>query len=388
MTSEPVPASPVGDLPISFADVTQAADRLREVAHRTPVLTSRALDEATGATVLLKAENLQRVGAFKFRGACNAVFKLDEAAAQKGVVTHSSGNHAQALALAARLRGIAATIVMPSNSPKVKVDAVRGYGATIVFCEPTQQAREAAAAKAVVETGGTLIPPYDHADVIAGHGNQRNPALQSCNGQALAGVASGMSEAGQTVAAEAQSLDASLGQLQRVVRTMSDKDDEVVRILRSSTAVSQALLAQQGSLDASITGLDRLLGTLTEFTSKEKDKTVKVVNLLSTTGKQLAAHADGWSRIVNTTPNYAYGWYNVIHHDGDHWFMMQQIAGIMFLPYPKQLNEGGGPGGDATPAGHCRRRRPASSSWGPHCGARRHTPSSGGSAAGHPPSAG
>jgi virulence factor Mce-like protein len=164
------------------------------------------------------------------------------------------------------------------------------------------------------------------------------------NGGALAGVTSGMSQVGQSVAAQAQALDASLQQLQRVIGTLAAKDDDIARILRSSTAVSQALLAQQGSLDAGVSGLDKLLGTLTDFTSKEKDKIVQAVQLLATTGKQLADHADGWSRIVNEVPYYAYGWYNAIHHDGDHFFMMEQISGIMFLPYPHQLNEGGGPG--------------------------------------------
>jgi virulence factor Mce-like protein len=164
------------------------------------------------------------------------------------------------------------------------------------------------------------------------------------NGGALAGVTTGMSQVGQTVAAQAKELDDSLQQLQRVIGTVAAKDDEVVRILRSSTAISQALLAQQGALDAGVTGLDKLLGTLTDFTSKEKDKIVKAMQLLSTTGKQLADHADGWSRIVNEVPYYAYGWFNAIHHDGNHFFMMEQISGIMFLPYPHQLNEGGGPG--------------------------------------------
>jgi ABC-type transporter Mla subunit MlaD len=164
------------------------------------------------------------------------------------------------------------------------------------------------------------------------------------NGGALAGVTSGMAQVGESVAAQAHELDDSLQQLQRVIGTLSAKDDDVVRILRSSTAVSQALLAQQGSLDAGVTGLDKLLGTLTNFTSQEKDKIVKAVQLLSTTGKQLADHAAGWSRIVNEVPYYTYGWYNAIHHDGNHFFMMEQISGIMFLPYPHQLNEGGGPG--------------------------------------------
>jgi len=164
------------------------------------------------------------------------------------------------------------------------------------------------------------------------------------NGGALAGVTSGMAQVGQTVAAQAKELDDSLLQLQRVIGTLAAKDDDVARILRSSTAISQALLAQQGSLDAGVTGLDKLLGTLTDFTSKEKDKIVKAVQLLSTTGKQLADHAEGWSRLVDEVPYYAYGWYNAIHHDGNHFFMMEQISGIMFLPYPHQMNEGGGPG--------------------------------------------
>jgi virulence factor Mce-like protein len=164
------------------------------------------------------------------------------------------------------------------------------------------------------------------------------------NGGALAGVASGMAQVGQSVAAQSQALDQSLGQLQRVIGTLATKDNDIARILSSSTAVSQALLAQQGSLDAGVTGLDKLLGTLTDFTSKEKDKIVQAVQLLSTTGKQLADHATGWSQLVNEIPYYAYGWYNAIHNDGNYWFFMEQISGIMFLPYPHQLNEGGGPG--------------------------------------------
>jgi virulence factor Mce-like protein len=164
------------------------------------------------------------------------------------------------------------------------------------------------------------------------------------NGGALAGATSGMAQVGQTVAAQAKALDDSLQQLQRVVGTMAAKDDDIVRILRSSTAVSQGLLAQQGSLDAAVSGLDKLLGTLTDFTSTEKDKIVQAVHLLSTTGKQLADHSQQWSSIVNEVPYYAYGWYNAIHHDDNHWFFMEQVSGIMFLPYPHQLNEGGGPG--------------------------------------------
>lgn len=154
----------------TFADVRDAARRIAPWAHRTPVLTCTALDERAGRKLFFKCEHLQKVGAFKFRGACNAVMKLPEDVARRGVVTHSSGNHAQALALAAKLRGIAATIVMPSNAAAVKRRAVEEYGARVVECEPTLPARESTAARVLEETGATLIPPYDHPDIIAGQG--------------------------------------------------------------------------------------------------------------------------------------------------------------------------------------------------------------------------
>lgn len=155
---------------IDLRDVRAAADRIAPFAHVTPVVTSRTMDERSHRSLFFKCENLQRVGAFKFRGAMNAVAKLDEATAQRGVVTHSSGNHAQALALAARIRGIPAHIVMPTNAPEVKRQAVLGYGANVIPCAPTQAAREETAARVVSSTGGTLVPPYDHPDVIAGQG--------------------------------------------------------------------------------------------------------------------------------------------------------------------------------------------------------------------------
>ena len=125
-----------------FDDVRDAYERVRRFVHRTPVLTCQTLNRLTGAELFLKCENLQKVGAFKFRGACNAVFSLPEEVARRGIVTHSSGNHAQAVSLAAKMRGIPAVVVMPRNAPAVKVDAVRGYGAEVVFCEPTLRSRE------------------------------------------------------------------------------------------------------------------------------------------------------------------------------------------------------------------------------------------------------
>jgi threonine dehydratase/serine racemase len=154
----------------TLADVRAAADRIAAHAIRTPIHTSHTMDARAGRSLFFKCESFQRVGAFKFRGAMNAVSKLDEGAAARGVVTHSSGNHAQALALAARIRGIPAHIVMPTNAPEVKRQAVLGYGGRVVPCEPTLAAREETAARVVAETGGTLVPPYDHADVIAGQG--------------------------------------------------------------------------------------------------------------------------------------------------------------------------------------------------------------------------
>jgi threonine dehydratase len=153
---------------IDIADVQDAARRIARQVHRTPVMTCATLDRLAGRALFLKCENLQKVGAFKFRGACNAVARLTPEAAARGVVTHSSGNHAQALALAARLRGIAAHIVMPSNAPAVKRRAVEGYGGRVIECVPTLAAREETAAAVIAETGATLIPPYDHPDIIAG----------------------------------------------------------------------------------------------------------------------------------------------------------------------------------------------------------------------------
>jgi threonine dehydratase/serine racemase len=151
-------------------DVRAAARRIAPWVHRTPVLTCGELDRRAGRRLFFKCEQFQKVGAFKFRGACNAVQRLPAEEAARGVVTHSSGNHAQALALAARLRGIAAHVVMPENAKLVKKSAVLGYGARVIECAPTLAAREETAARVLAETGGTFIPPYDHPDVIAGQG--------------------------------------------------------------------------------------------------------------------------------------------------------------------------------------------------------------------------
>src|SRR6056297_1849945 len=150
------------------ATLQSAFERVRGVVRHTPLLTSSTFNEMTGGSLYFKCENFQTGGAFKFRGAVNAVNSLSEEDARKGVATHSSGNHAQAVALAARMRGIAATIVMPETAPQVKVNAVRGYGADIRFCEATLAAREAALEKVVAETGASFIHPSNDVRVIAG----------------------------------------------------------------------------------------------------------------------------------------------------------------------------------------------------------------------------
>ena len=161
-----------------YADVEKAHRRIGSYIHRTPVLTSSYFNRLTGGELFFKCENFQKVGAFKFRGACNAVMSLSKSEGKKGIITHSSGNHAQAVALAARMNGHQATIVMPENAPKVKVDAVREYGAEIVFCESTIQARDETAQKIIAETGATFIHPYNHPAVIAGQGTAAKELLE------------------------------------------------------------------------------------------------------------------------------------------------------------------------------------------------------------------
>ncbi len=163
--------------PPTLEDIRAAALRIAPYAHRTPVLTCRTLNDLCQAELYFKCENFQKVGAFKFRGAVNTVFSLSDTEAAVGVATHSSGNHAQALALAARLRGVPATIVMPDNAPRVKREAVAGYGAQIVTCHPTLRDREEGLAAVVARTGATFVHPYDDERVIAGQGTA---ALELC----------------------------------------------------------------------------------------------------------------------------------------------------------------------------------------------------------------
>jgi threonine dehydratase len=155
---------------LTLDDIRAAAKRIAGTAHRTPVLTSRTLNDRVGAEVFLKAENFQRIGAFKFRGAFNAISRLTEEQLARGVAAYSSGNHAQAVALAARLAGTSAVILMPTDAPPTKMAATRGYGAEVVTYDRYAQDRAALAQQLAEERGLTLIPPYDHYDVMAGQG--------------------------------------------------------------------------------------------------------------------------------------------------------------------------------------------------------------------------
>lgn len=170
-----MPASP---LPVAYADVAAAADRLRGVAHRTPVMTSRTADDATGGTLFFKCENLQRTGAFKFRGAYNALSQLAPDQKERGVLTYSSGNHAQAVALAGRLLGVPATIIMPQDAPAVKLAATRGYGAEVILYDRAETTREDLAAELSEKRGLPIIPPYDHPHVVAGQGTAGKELLE------------------------------------------------------------------------------------------------------------------------------------------------------------------------------------------------------------------
>ena len=161
----------------TIREIREASERIKPYVHRTPVLTCSTLNRLCGAELFFKCENFQKAGAFKIRGATNAVFSLEEHEASRGVATHSSGNHAAALALAARWRGIPAYVVMPENAPEVKKSAVAGYGAEIIFCEPTLAAREQGLKRVVDRTGAAFIPPYNDYRVISGQGTA---AMELC----------------------------------------------------------------------------------------------------------------------------------------------------------------------------------------------------------------
>jgi threonine dehydratase len=163
---------------VNLDTIRAAHHRIRQYIHRTPIATSERLNDACRASLFFKSENFQKVGAFKARGATNAVFVLNDETARRGVATHSSGNHGAAVARAAKLRGVPAHIVMPSNSAKVKIRAVESYGAQVVFCEPTEQSREIKCAEVINKTGATLIHSFENEHVVAGQGTAAMELLE------------------------------------------------------------------------------------------------------------------------------------------------------------------------------------------------------------------
>jgi threonine dehydratase len=222
---------------LSFEDVREAAKRIEGVAHRTPVLTSRTLNERVGAEVFLKAENLQRIGAFKFRGAFNAISRLSPEQLGRGVAAYSSGNHAQAVALAASLAGTTAVILMPEDAPPTKVAATKGYGAEVVTYDRYTGDRTALATQLAEERGLTLIPPYDHYDVMAGQGTVALELIEEVGqlGALLAPIGGGGLIAGCATAATALSPGI------RVIGVEPEAGDDTARSLAAGERVEIAV---------------------------------------------------------------------------------------------------------------------------------------------------
>ncbi len=215
----------------TYADVEAAAARLAGVANRTPVLTSRTVDSLTGARVFFKCENFQRIGAFKFRGAYNALSQLQATQKQRGVITYSSGNHAQAVALAGRLLGIGTTIVMPKDAPQIKIDATRGYGAEVVLYDRGHEQRETIAQQIAAQRGLEVIPPFNHAQVIAGQGTTAKELIEQVGELdcLLVGVGGGGLISGCALAANA------LSPRCKVIGVEPELGDDATRSFRSKT---------------------------------------------------------------------------------------------------------------------------------------------------------
>src|SRR5437762_4428353 len=218
---------------LELDSIRAAHERIRPYIHRTPVLTSSRLNQASGASLFFKCENFQKIGAFKARGATNAVFSLDDVTARRGVATHSSGNHGAAVARAAKLRGIAAHIVMPSNSAKVKIRAVESYGARVVFCEPTEEARETACADVIAKTGATLIHSFENPDVIAGQGTAVVELLEDVPdlGLVMCSVGGGGLLTGTAVAAKSMRPNI------RVIAVEPENADDAAQSLRAGRVI-------------------------------------------------------------------------------------------------------------------------------------------------------
>lgn len=237
----------------SYDDVVQASNTLQGIAHRTPVLTSATLNARLGAQVFFKCENFQRIGAFKFRGGYNALSKLTEAQRKAGVIAFSSGNHAQAIALAARLLGVQATIVMPQDAPAAKKAATQGYGARVVDYDRQTQDREAVARTLMEQQGLTLIPPFNHPDVIAGQGTAVKELLEETGGldALFIPLGGGGLLSGSLLAAHAISPDCAVYGVEPEAGTdgqQSLRKGEIVHIAPPSSIADGALTQALGSL--------------------------------------------------------------------------------------------------------------------------------------------
>jgi threonine dehydratase/serine racemase len=264
-------------------DVHAAARRIEGVARRTPIETSRTLDQMAGRELFFKCENLQRVGAFKIRGATNMIGNLSDQEAARGVVTQSSGNHGQAVALAAALRGIPAHVVMPENSLAVKIQAVAGYGANVVLCEPTLAARELGAERLLAETGAAYIPPYDHIEIVAGQATATLELLEQVEGleAVVAPVGGGGLASGACVAAAG--IDPSI----RVIGAEPLGADDAARSLAAGRLIPQT------RPDTIADGLRSSLGEVTwAILSRDLDRVVTV-----TEAEIIAAMRLVWERM-------------------------------------------------------------------------------------------
>jgi len=244
----------------TISDINAAHERIKGLIHKTPVLTSATINNILHAEIFFKCENFQKVGAFKFRGASNAVLSLSNEDAHKGVATHSSGNHAAALSLAARIRGIKAYIVMPENAPEVKKKAVAGYGGEIIFCKPTLEARETTLETVVQQTGAVFIHPYNNFQIISGQGTAAKELLEERPDLdiVMAPVGGGGLLSGTSIATKGMSKHA------KVIGAEPKGADDAYRSFKSGTIIP--MVNPQTIAD----GLRTSLGTLTFVVIRDK----------------------------------------------------------------------------------------------------------------------
>lgn len=263
----------------TFSDIEKAHELIRPYIHRTPVMTSQSINAMVGAQLFFKCENLQKVGAFKFRGACNSVFSLTDEEARNGVCTHSSGNHAAALTLAARMRGIPAYIVMPSNAPEIKKKAVAGYGAHITYCEPTLAARESTLKQVADQTGATEIHPYNYFNVVCGQGTAAKELIEETVGLNIVMAPVG---GGGLLSGTALSAKAMLPHV-KVIAAEPTGADDAFRSFQSKTlqpsvapkTIADGLLTSLGDITFSI-----ILNEVDEIVTVSEEKIVEAMRMI------------------------------------------------------------------------------------------------------------